>query len=223
MTLQAIQTKYAGCRFRSRLEARWAVFFTAAGIPWEYEPQGFELPCGRYLPDFFLPSEDAWIEIKGGELSATDLVKCGQFARHNQGNLTILKGGIPKEPAYGGDPSWSKDRQAGIPAYGYGPVRPLTAEDLVPETPLVKGDLLEHPVFGWGEVESTRSTDFGTTVDIRFSEGVKRLSIKHSPLRVLTSWGFSSFVWCGLIATEAQLWAALTAARSARFEHGERP
>lgn len=26
-TIRAIETRYAGCRFRSRLEARWAVFF----------------------------------------------------------------------------------------------------------------------------------------------------------------------------------------------------
>jgi len=34
-------TKYAGITFRSRLEARWAVFFDALGISWEYEPETF--------------------------------------------------------------------------------------------------------------------------------------------------------------------------------------
>lgn len=29
-----IQTRYAGCLFRSRLEARWAVFFDHLGIRW---------------------------------------------------------------------------------------------------------------------------------------------------------------------------------------------
>lgn len=70
--IQAIETRYAGCRFRSRLEARWAVFFDALGITWEYEPQGFELPSGRYLPDFQLyglggdgsPAESVWFEVK---------------------------------------------------------------------------------------------------------------------------------------------------------------
>ena len=28
---------------RSRLEARWAVFFDTAGIAWQYEPEGFDL------------------------------------------------------------------------------------------------------------------------------------------------------------------------------------
>ena len=54
--LKPIETYYNGYRFRSRLEARWAVFFDALGIKWEYEPEGYELPGGiRYLPDFYLP------------------------------------------------------------------------------------------------------------------------------------------------------------------------
>lgn len=71
MTLKAIETRYAGCRFRSRLEARWAVFFDSLGIRWEYEPQGFvigdrlvqEPRC--YLPDFWFPGLQLWGEVKG--------------------------------------------------------------------------------------------------------------------------------------------------------------
>jgi hypothetical protein len=71
--VKAIETAYKGYRFRSRLEARWAVFFDALGIVWEYEKEGFELPSGRYLPDFWIPirpSSDTppgagwWVEIK---------------------------------------------------------------------------------------------------------------------------------------------------------------
>lgn len=63
-TLQAIPTEYAGYRFRSRTEARWAVFFDHLGIPFEYEAEGFELPSGWYLPDFWLPQLHCWVEIK---------------------------------------------------------------------------------------------------------------------------------------------------------------
>jgi hypothetical protein len=69
--VKAIQTRYAGCHFRSRLEARWAVLFDHLGIPWEYEPQGFEIqgahrnePVVRYLPDFWLPEQGQWVEVK---------------------------------------------------------------------------------------------------------------------------------------------------------------
>lgn len=54
MTIKAIETSYKGYRFRSRLEARWAVFFDALGASWEYEPEGFETAAGWYLPDFRL-------------------------------------------------------------------------------------------------------------------------------------------------------------------------
>lgn len=53
--LLAIPTIYKGVTFRSRLEARWAAFFDEMDEPWEFEPEGFELPSGRYLPDFWLP------------------------------------------------------------------------------------------------------------------------------------------------------------------------
>lgn len=79
MTVKAIETRYAGCRFRSRLEARWAVFFDRFSISWEYEPQGYvvggfegsgfapAVPGRPYLPDFWLPAEQLWVEVKGSE------------------------------------------------------------------------------------------------------------------------------------------------------------
>lgn len=65
----AIETEYGGYRFRSRLEARWAVFFDALGIEWKYETQGFEAEGHRYLPDFYLPESDDWVEVKGDALA----------------------------------------------------------------------------------------------------------------------------------------------------------
>lgn len=64
--IKPIETRYKGYRFRSRLEARWAVFFDALGLKWEYEIQGFDLgpELGLYLPDFYLPETDEYIEVK---------------------------------------------------------------------------------------------------------------------------------------------------------------
>lgn len=77
-THKAIQTRYKNCKFRSRLEARWAVFFDHCGVEWQYEPEGFDLSAeldnfaysqgdwdGAYLPDFYLPEFGTWVEIKG--------------------------------------------------------------------------------------------------------------------------------------------------------------
>jgi|SRR5688572_8885344 len=50
--IKPIETVYKGYRFRSRLEARWAVFFEQMKWPWEYEPEGYEWRDQKYLPDF---------------------------------------------------------------------------------------------------------------------------------------------------------------------------
>lgn len=67
--VMAIETNYAGHRFRSRLEARWAVFFDALGIQWTYEQQGYVIGIyddkRRFLPDFYLPEFDVFVEVKG--------------------------------------------------------------------------------------------------------------------------------------------------------------
>lgn len=63
--MKPIETKYNGYRFRSRLEARWAVFFNAMGIKWEYEKEGYNLgKAGYYLPDFWFPELKCWFEVK---------------------------------------------------------------------------------------------------------------------------------------------------------------
>lgn len=62
--LTPIPTNYRGCRFRSRLEARWAVFFDALEIAWQYEDQGYLVDGTPYLPDFYLPHLRAFVEIK---------------------------------------------------------------------------------------------------------------------------------------------------------------
>lgn len=97
--IRAIETSYAGCRFRSRLEARWAVFLDHLKITWEYERQGFDLPSGRYLPDFWLPEPGTWIEVKGAEATdleyakLTDLARAVCAAGHR---VQMLTGGIPR-------------------------------------------------------------------------------------------------------------------------------
>lgn len=60
--MKAIPTKYKGVRFRSRLEARWAVLFDLMQWPWEYEPIDLE----GYIPDFILPFErgPVLVEVK---------------------------------------------------------------------------------------------------------------------------------------------------------------
>lgn len=65
MKAKAIETNYRGMHFRSRLEARWAIAFDSLKIPFEYEFEGFELPSGRYLPDFDIGPGKLYFEVKG--------------------------------------------------------------------------------------------------------------------------------------------------------------
>src|SRR6266542_823362 len=74
LNIEAKPTLYAGRQFRSRLEARWAVFFDSLKIKWQYEPAMFNLGfatindkqvyLGGYLPDFYFPDLEVWVEVK---------------------------------------------------------------------------------------------------------------------------------------------------------------
>lgn len=104
-TPKPIETFYGGCRFRSRLEARWAVFFTRLGLDWEYEPQGFRVGPKNlpYLPDFHLPQLGLWLEVKPASPDARDpdgVMRWRHFAgtvafEWDHGRTAMLCGQIP--------------------------------------------------------------------------------------------------------------------------------
>ncbi len=104
MTIKAIETEYNGYKFRSRLEARWAVFFDEAEIKYEYEPEGFEINFNdpsntvRYLPDFHLPDFDVYCEVKPNDQKLfEDSSKIGWMVDFDgpMGNGLIILGQIP--------------------------------------------------------------------------------------------------------------------------------
>ncbi len=80
--IKAIETRYKGYRFRSRTEARWAVFFDEMGYGWEYEREGFQLPSGYYLPDFYFtdPYIKAYVEVKGQAFTIEEKQKCKELS-----------------------------------------------------------------------------------------------------------------------------------------------
>ena len=93
-SIKAIETVYNGYRFRSRLEARWAVFFDALGWEFEYEKEGFELgKAGRYLPDFHLVKSDIWVEVKPNrQLSAKEKNKILWLAHYAKRPVIVVRG-----------------------------------------------------------------------------------------------------------------------------------
>jgi hypothetical protein len=119
--VKAIETRYAGCRFRSRLEARWAVFFDNLGVPWQYEPEGFDLKGklddallehkwiegGYYLPDFYLPTLDTWYEVKGSKPTRREYELAWLLEESTQQRVVMAWGDIPRNP----DP-WGRDQSS---------------------------------------------------------------------------------------------------------------
>ena len=99
MDIKPIETEYNGYRFRSRLEARWAVFFDSLKIKYEYEQEGFQLPNGKkYLPDFYLPEEEYYIEVKGdNDHLYDDLQRIAEFVQYKCTSVMILSN-IPYDP-----------------------------------------------------------------------------------------------------------------------------
>jgi hypothetical protein len=93
--LKPIETVYNGYRFRSRLEARWAVFFDAFGIKYEYEKEGYDLgDAGYYLPDFWLPDLDMFVEAKGQQPTELEEEKARRLVLKS-GKTVGLVGAVP--------------------------------------------------------------------------------------------------------------------------------
>lgn len=94
MTIKAIETKYKGYRFRSRTEARWAIFFDHMSLSWLYEHEGYSLPSGPYLPDFFFPDLNIFVEIKGvrPKWDQLELNLCRELCKHSEREVFVLFG-----------------------------------------------------------------------------------------------------------------------------------
>lgn len=96
-------TTYRGQPFRSKLEARVASLLDHLGLRWEFEPQGFDLPSGKYLPDFRVTvnrKNQFWIEVKGPTPNAREFSVATDINLY-VAPLMILQGDIPRTPLDG--------------------------------------------------------------------------------------------------------------------------
>lgn len=191
--LKPIETSYRGCRFRSRLEARWAVFFDQIGTEWVYESQGYVLNGMPYLPDFWLPyapmKEEGWgfwVEIKPVPLVPDQVHFFGELARLS-GHRTFVICGQP----------WPGEHRIYVFQHHHG---------TVPDNPIVVGELGFRDCYLGAStlrdmMELNVLSDDGTGGWFPFVEGY-------------------SF-WAN--GGPEGLHRAFSLARSARFEHGETP
>ena len=101
------EINYDGYRFRSKIEAQWYVYFKTLGIECFYEPEtiSLELSNGKimnYLPDFFLPELDAYVEIKLEASPTTEeCMKCHLLATQTGKNVYMFYEQIGKKNTNG--------------------------------------------------------------------------------------------------------------------------
>jgi hypothetical protein len=162
--MKAIDTQYKGYRFRSRTEARWAVFFDALGLRWTFEEQGYQLPLAGaenpaemgdsiwYLPDFWLPDLGLWVEVKGGAPNKKEDAKARALAL-DSGKPVLLLAGSPLFPKY---------RHPADPAHLiYRPTRRGVGRE----------EALLHKVLGQRESAPAYVAAFGEAMAARFEHG----------------------------------------------------
>lgn len=88
--IKSIETRYKGYRFRSRLEARWAVFFDYFDVHYGYENEGYELSTGRYLPDFEI--DGTIFEVKPVTMGQEEIDKIERFAKESGLGIFVIIG-----------------------------------------------------------------------------------------------------------------------------------
>jgi hypothetical protein len=83
---------HRGWMMRSHTELLWARVFDAAEIQYLHEPGLFNTPHGWYLPDFYMPNIEAYVEIKGIEPTEIEKEKAAAVILATGKPLVIISG-----------------------------------------------------------------------------------------------------------------------------------
>lgn len=272
--IKPIETLYRGYRFRSRLEARWAVFYDAAGIRWRYEEEGYDLsgvelpnmPGGLdqvqanyteenpeaadengnprwkghvegtprwYLPDFYLPKQKCWVEIKPRKPHRLEAEKMARLAWGKGENGYIFWDLRPPKELQG---RTSKEimRNSFQSALGDQVL-------LDPREPYVGQDEMAWLLQRFHLGVDLENEDPGPVVEV--NHDYQWCECPRCGLLDVTHYGNARLLKCGCLVESSieqaslsyrdpapvytddspRLMAAYMAARQARFEHGEKP
>jgi hypothetical protein len=222
--IKAIETEYQGCRFRSRLEARWAVFFDSLGVEWQYELEGFKLEDGTwYLPDFYLPRQQRWLEIKPNTGSLDDWPDHPLLEKSILPGFTVLLG----EPWL--DPSAVREVQRlGQTLYQVSDSRGFHYNGFIAADCYYRWCVCPDCGFvdlqfeGRSDRLSCKTCQTCEEIRQRYPEGFAECTYHGIPrARKCRQYGLNDDK--GYNDGHPRLIAAYRAARSARFEHGEKP
>lgn len=219
--IKAIETRYKGCRFRSRLEARWAVFFDALHLPWAYEPEGFVLPGGkRYLPDFLVTpvgQPSYWFEVKGRFPTVPELQSIEALATATD-TWAFIASGTMDVPVLQSD-----GVLAGAHILGFAPRSAVVSEPAEAEARQMLHELARSSFKAFYEdehgdisIDDVYVQELPFVVDGAVGREVHTLHLDGT-VRPRLNVGY------GRLFRSDRLKRAYEAARSARFEHGESP
>ena len=239
--IKAIETDYNGYRFRSRLEARWAVFFDALGIRYQYELQGFDLAdLGYYLPDFYLPSLNMWLEIKPAIPSWEEIAKIISVSIETESCGYVLFGdpGFPLIKVSADTSKWELHRgacalgqgkvvQFGDLPYAFWVEQTLRAWRIDTCLELWPFYGPEFKVDGPEEIYLLGTDGKKTSLSIGgLMNGLREKGLEshwyHCPVYG-GGWMSRLYVGSGVSYNHPDLIAAYKTARQARFEYGETP
>ncbi len=198
---KAIETTYMGCRFRSRLEARWAVFFDALGWEWEYEKQGYQIGYVDdqipWLPDFEIvtPSgQHFYVEVKGDP----DFFAEGRWLERFDFN-----GGPPGFPDCGWSNTYDKDHK---PLLLLGGIPRFNINDLIFYVPIIVHYKGVHGHMGMITSQGIQPENYYQWDNFTGGNGLEDFQVQmrrsYNP--------------------DHEVLRAMRAASGARFEHGEK-
>ncbi len=106
-TIEAIKTTYKSIEYKSRLEARTALFFHCLGLNFEYEPKYFEIEKDFwYVPDFYLRDLEMWIEIKGPDMYEEAQIKAEGLCRMTDQLVEVWCGNLGFNTIYTFSPDY---------------------------------------------------------------------------------------------------------------------
>lgn len=233
--VKAIETVYNGYRFRSRLEARWAVFFDLMDIQYEYEKEGFDLGDDvLYLPDFWLPELDCWFEVKGVECNGDDQAKVDLLREQSGKPVIVATGPIGDHVFETGDWVYMESGanieasatlndifklQQSYIGYGAQVMCPICHSEYVYISGVTKQDSDDYTAWeGRGfAVRLRMSCEGGHEWDMRFGfhKGMTFFNIENATKTLAGVFDFLSKGNDGLYDE------CIASARQARFEHGE--
>lgn len=216
-----LETRYAGYRFRSRIEARWAVFFTRIGLDWEYEQQGYEVrsqarisahpngavdawPAARQPPGHIEKPQQRTLYLPDLYLPALGLrIEVKPSTPH-----LIDPEGVKRWQRYAGELALNSDRER--TAMFVGPIPdPDTVDEMGPPRPY---EWYEQKIVMLGDWHTAWcACPSGDHFDIQFQARGGRITCGCP--RILGD-GYRT-------GNDPRLLNAYAAARTARFEHGE--